>query len=108
MSVQQRQIIDWEKFREGVRKSTTVNLLESPEQKKKRIAMLEADPQKWKQYYFPKYFKYKSPDFHLKASDRLLRNFKKKKHWYDVRHWARGLAKSTTLMFDVLYLVLTG
>jgi hypothetical protein len=108
MIIQQRHIIDWEKFREGVRKSTTVNLLETPEQKKKRIAELEADPQKWKEYYFPKYFKYKSPRFHLEASERLLKNFKKKKHWYEVRHWARGLAKSTTFMFDVLFLVCTG
>jgi hypothetical protein len=108
MSIQQKIITDWEKFRESVRKSTAVNLLETPEEKKKRMAELEADPQKWKQYYFPKYFRYESPEFHLKASNRLLRKFKQNKHWYEVRHWARGLSKSTTLMFDVLYLVMTG
>jgi hypothetical protein len=107
MSVQNKQIIDWEKFRESVRKSTAVDLKETAEEKKKRIAMLEADPQKWKEYYFPKYFKYQSPTFHLSASERLLKQFKKMKHWYEVRHWARGLSKSTTCMFDVLYLVLT-
>lgn len=108
MSVQQKQIIDWEKFRESVRKSTSVNLLETPEQKKKRIAKLEADPQEWKKYYFPKYFKYESPEFHLKASKRLHSKFAKNKHYYETRHWARGLSKSTVTMFDVLNLVLTG
>lgn len=106
MSVQNKLIVDWEKFREAVRKSTSINLLETPEEKKQRMAALEADPQAWKQYYFPKYFKYPSPEFHLKASKRLLKNFERNKHWYEVRHWARGLSKSTTIMFDVLYLVL--
>lgn len=108
MSVQQRHLVDWEKFRQNVRKGTAVNLLETPAQKKARIAALEADPQKWKEYYFKKYFKYKSPKFHLDATKRLLKNFEKKKHWYEVRHWARGLSKSTTLMMDVLYLIMTG
>lgn len=108
MSVQQRHLVDWEKFRQNVRKGTAVNLLETPAQKKARIAALEADPQKWKEYYFKKYFKYKSPKFHLDATKRLLKNFEKKRHWYEVRHWARGLSKSTTLMMDVLYLIMTG
>ena len=101
-------VINWEQFRESVRKSTPVDLSETSEQKKKRIASLESDPQKWKQYYFPKYFKYSSPKFHLSASKRLLKQFQNNRHWYEVRHWARGLSKSTTLMFDVLFLVLTG
>lgn len=100
--------INWEQFRESVRKDTPVDLTETPELKKKRIAALEANPQKWKQYYFPKYFKYNSPKFHINASKRLLKQFQKNKHWYETRHWARGLSKSTTLMFDVLFLVLTG
>jgi hypothetical protein len=107
MSIQ-KQIFDWEEFRKGIHKSTPVDRSETPDQKKRRIAMLEADPQKWKQYYFPKYFKYPSPEFHLEASQRLLTNFEKKRHWYEVRHWARGLAKSTTLMMDVIHLVMLG
>ncbi|HCF64144.1 MAG TPA: hypothetical protein DEU93_08305, partial [Chitinophagaceae bacterium] len=101
-------LIDWEKFRESIRKSTPVDLTESISDKKKRIAALEADPQKWKEYYFPSYFKYPSPQFHLNASKRLLTNFEQKGHWYEVRNWARGLAKPTTTMMDVLNLVLTG
>lgn len=100
--------MDWEQFRENTRKFTPVDLNESAADQKKRIAQLEADPQKWKEYYFPQYFKYPSPSFHKRASTRLHRQFKKNKHWYEVRHWARGLSKSTTIMFDVLYLVLLG
>ncbi len=99
---------DWNKFRESIRKSTPVNRTEKAADKKKRIADLENDPQAWKQYYFPKYFKSKSPKFHLTASIRLLKNFEKNKHWYEVRHWARGLSKTTTCMFDVLFLMMTG
>ena len=100
--------IDWEKFRENTRKFTPVDHSETAAQQKKRIADLEASPQKWKEYYFPQYFKYPSPGFHKRASTRLLKMFKQNKHWYETRHWARGLSKSTTLMFDILYLVMTG
>jgi len=101
-------IQDWELFREQTRKATTTTKKETPAEQKKRIAELEADPQKWKEYYFPQYFKYTSPSFHRESSKRLLKKLMKFKHWYEVRHWARGLAKSTTAMFDILYLVLTG
>lgn len=99
---------EWERFKEAVRKSTPVDRSESAADKKKRIAYLEAHPQEWKQYYFPNYFKYESPEFHVKASKRLHKGLMEKKHWYEVRHWARGLSKSTTCMFDVLMFVLLG
>ena len=100
--------INWDKFRQSIKKSTPVDFSETAEEKAKRITQLESDPQEWKKYYFKKFFKYESPAFHLKASKRLLNNFLKKRHWYEVRHWARGLSKSTTSMMDILYLVLTG
>ncbi|AYD48209.1 hypothetical protein [Arachidicoccus soli] len=99
---------DWEKFRESIRKSTPVDLTETPADKKKRIADLEAHPQKWKEYYFKKFTTSKSPAFHIKASARLLGNFEKNKQWYEVRNWARGLSKTTTAMMDFLYLAMTG
>ncbi len=101
-------IFDWEKFRESTRKSTPVDLSESPTQKKKRIDKLESNLQDWKLYYFPKYHKYPSPNFHKQSTDRLIKNFIKNKHWYEVRHWARGLSKSTVLMMDLLFLIMTG
>lgn len=101
-------VINWEQFRKAIRKSTPVDLTETPEAKKKRIADLEADPQKWKQYYFPSYFAYPSPSFHIRASKRLIGKFLKQRHWFETRHWARGLAKTTTTMMDVIYLVMKG
>lgn len=101
-------LIDWEEFRRSTRIATPVDRSESPADKKKRIDRLEDDPQAWKAYYFPQYFKYPSPDFHITASERLHKMLNKNKHWYEVRHWARGLAKTTTAMFDVLFFVLTG
>jgi hypothetical protein len=99
---------DWDEFRKSISESTPVDIAETHEEKIKRIKMLEADPQAWKKYYFPKFFKYESPDFHVEASERMRSNFTELGHWYEVRNWARGLSKTTTLMFDVMYLVLTG
>lgn len=99
-------LIDWEDFRNNIRKATPVDLNESIEDKKKRIERLEANPQEWKEYYFPKFFTSESPEFHKKAANRLIKNFIEKKHWYEVRSWVRGLAKTTTAMMDVLYLIL--
>lgn len=96
----------WDEFRDSVRKSTPVIKDETYQQKTERIKRLEANPQAWKQYYFPKYFTSRSPKFHIDASTRLVGNFLALGHWYEVRHWARGLSKTTTLMFDILYLVL--
>jgi len=101
-------ILDWEKYREGIRKGTPVDLNETPEQKKKRIDELEADPQKWKRYYFSKFFTKESAPFHDKATKRLIKKFLNNKHWYEVRHWFRGASKTTVTMMDILYLVMTG
>lgn len=107
-AVDKQALKQWDELRESIMSSTPIDANESYEEKQQRIAYLEAHPQEWKQYYFPKYFKYQSPEFHIKASKRLHKKFAENKHWYEVRHWARGLSKSTTCMFDVLYLVLTG
>jgi hypothetical protein len=99
---------DWERYRESIRKGTPVDKSETPEQKKKRIDDLEADPEKWKRYYFNKFFTCESAPFHLTASKRLIKKFLSLKHWYEVRHWFRGASKTTVTMMDVLYLVMTG
>ena len=100
--------IDWDKFRRETHRQTRVTVKENAAQKHRRITRLEADPQAWKQYYFPNFFSAPSPEFHLRASRRVLKNFTEKGHWYEVRNWARGLAKTTVTRMDVLYLVLTG
>lgn len=93
----------WEEYRLNLSRSTTININESEQDKAKRIARLEANPEEWFAYYFPNYYKSKAAKFHLKATKRLLNN---KRH-YEVRAWSRELAKSARSMFEILYLALT-
>ena len=73
-------------------------------ERKERIKRLEADPEEWFKYYFPQYTKAKPAQFHIQATDRVLKN----KEWYEVRLWSRELAKSTRTMMEVFYLMLVG
>ena len=96
--------LQWDELRESVKASTTVDLNETIEQRKKRIATLEANAEEWFKYYFPKYAYAEPAPFHKKASKRVLGNME----WYEVRSWSRELAKDTRTMFEMLYLALTG
>jgi hypothetical protein len=102
--VDRRALQDWDAYRKSVVESTSVDLSESPDAQSKRIRKLEADPEKWFKYYFPK-FAYADPaDFHKAATRRLLSHDR----WYEVRAWSRELAKSTRAMMESLYMTLTG
>lgn len=70
----------------------------------KHRACLEAHPIEWIKYFFPEYAKSEFAAFQIRAIRRLI----KQDEWYEVLSWARSLAKSTIVMFCVLYLVLTG
>lgn len=70
----------------------------------KRVSKLEFDNAAWCKYYFKKYCTCEFAPFHLKAMDRLLKN----ERWYEVRAWARELAKSSITMMEVSKLALTG
>ncbi len=94
----------WDDFREGVKSSTPIDKAETTTQKSKRIAKLEASPEEWFKYYFPKYAYAEPAPFHKKATIRVLNN----PEWYETRSWSRELAKDTRTMFEMLYLVLTG
>lgn len=96
--------LEWDEFRESIKAATPVDTSESIENRKARIKRLEADPEKWFVYYFPKYSYAEPADFHKKATKRILNN----PEWYEARCWSRELAKSTRTMFEVLFLVLTG
>jgi len=76
---------------------------ETPIEKKKRIADLEATPEEWKKYYFSKFCTAEPAPFHLDASKQILNN----PEYYIVLSWSRELAKSTRTMMDVIYLVMT-
>ena len=94
----------WEDHRDLIMTSTTVDVQESPDDKKARIVRLEADVEEWFTYYFPKYAYAMPAPFHIAATQRVLQN----DEWYEVRMWSRELAKSTRTMMEVLYLCMTG
>ncbi|MDV3880731.1 hypothetical protein BAS06_09410 [Elizabethkingia miricola] len=93
----------WSIFRDNMSRSTPVDIHETEAEKKKRIAYLEANPEKWFEYYFPNFCKNKPAVFHLVATKRVLENGE----WFEVRSWARGMAKSARTMMEVLYLSFT-
>lgn len=94
----------WGEFRDSIINSTPVDKSESPAEQRKRMAYLEANVEEWFKYYFPK-FAYAPPaKFHLKATQRVIKNAE----WYEVRNWSRELAKSTRTMMEIIYLALTG
>lgn len=105
MATTKRQIeIQWGEFRDAIKASTPVDTTETPAQQRARIAKLEAHPEDWFVYYFPKFAYSKPAPFHRAATRRVLGNME----WYEVRNWSRELAKSTRTMMEVLYLTLTG
>lgn len=94
----------WNEYVENIRKSTALLTDETEEQRRKRIAALEAEPEAWFKYYFPQYYFAEAADFQKEASLRIINN----PEWLEVRSWSRELAKSTRTMMEVLYLCLTG
>lgn len=105
MNFQERQaLLQWEELKQNMMRDTPVDHNESITDKQKRIARLEANPEDWFKYYFPKYAYAEPAPFHRAATRRILANEK----WYEVRAWSRELAKDTRTMFEVLYITLTG
>ncbi len=94
-------LLDWDEFVESIRSSTPVDTNESVEEKSARIKRLEADPEAWFEYYFPKYSSAKPAKFHRASTKRYL----SAKRIFQRRAWARGLAKSTRRMFENFYRV---
>ena len=94
---------EWAVFYEaGLRRQNSdVNLTQA--QIAKDRARLEADPIEWIKFFFPDYCKFEFADFQIKAIRRCIKH----EEWFEVLSWARGLAKSTTVMFIVMYLALT-
>lgn len=97
-------LLRWDEYREALKKSTTVDMDETPAQKMARIKRLESNFEAWGKYYFPVYCSAETADFQKKASKRILDN----PEWFESRVWSRELAKSTRTMMETLYQVLTG
>lgn len=92
-------LLVWEEFLDSIRNSTPIDTNETEEQKAKRMARLEAHPEEWFEYYFPKFCFCDPAPFHKRSTKRFL----KAKRIFQRRAWARGLSKSTRRMFEIFY-----
>ena len=95
---------DWEKYKEDIARSTPVDRNMTHAEREKHRIWLEEHPIEWIKFFFPGYARYEFAPFHKKAIKRIISN----PEWYEVLSWSRELAKSTTTMFIILFLVLTG
>ena len=84
--------------------STSIMVDEDTEDQQARIARLEADPEEWFKYYFPRFAYAQPAEFHLESTRRVLQNME----WCESRVWSRELAKSTRTIMEVFYLVFVG
>jgi len=94
----------WNEFRDNFRNATPVEIDEKPQDKIKRIARLEANPEDWFKYYFPNYCTAPPAEFHKRATRRFFANAE----WYEVRAWSRELAKSARSMMEFIKLAMLG
>lgn len=94
----------WEEYREDIIQSTPVDRNMSHAEIEKHRIYLESNIILWIKFFFPKFCKFEFAKFQVRAIYRLISNGE----WYEVLSWARSLAKSTIVMFVVLYLILTG
>ena len=104
-TIDKQAIEDWDGYLKALRKDTAVDFDMPYKERQKKLAYLEEHPLLWITEMFPNYAKYEFASFHKKAIKRLICS---PKNWYEVLSWARELAKSTIVMFVVLFLVLTG
>lgn len=95
---------EWEEFKEDIMRSTPVDINMTFAEREKHRLWLEARPVEWIKFFFPKYAKAEFAPFHIRAINRMINN----PEWYDVISWSRELAKSTVVMFVVMFLTLTG
>jgi predicted phage terminase large subunit-like protein len=101
---EKQKITIWKALVKEIIDSTDIDTAELDEVIQQRKTHLEADPEAWFRYYFPRYAFAPPAQFHKDATSRVLQNTE----WYEVRIWSRELAKSTRTMMEVLYLILVG
>ena len=95
---------EWKEYLKDIANATPVEADLSEAEKARKKAKLEKDPIAWIKYFFPSYAKYEFAPFHVKAIKRMINN----DDWFEVLSWSRELAKSTIVMFVVMYRVLIG
>lgn len=95
----------WDNYLKALQKDTAIDTSMCYAEKEKKLRYLENHPLLWMKEMFPNYAKYEFAEFQKKAIKRLIYS---PKNWYEVLSWSRELAKSTIVMFIVLFLILTG
>ena len=60
-------LLDWEKFREDIARSTPVDRSMSHAEREKHRIWLEARPVEWIKFFFPNFAKYEFAPFHRKV-----------------------------------------
>lgn len=101
---EKQKLKEWEAYKNDIESSTPVEVNMTEAEKAKKKAYLEAHPIEWIEYFFPKYTKYPFAKFQIKAIRRILEH----DEWFEVLSWSRENAKSTIVMFCVMYLALSG
>lgn len=97
-------LLDFDRLVQRIRKSTTIDVNETAQEKSERIARLEKDYVAWFEYYFPKFAKYKCAWFHRKLAELIIKN----KRIKALARWFRSAAKSVHINMGIplfLYLV---
>ena len=102
---EKQKIEEWAVDRDRVRKMTAIEVEMDYAEREKRRIYLEAHPLLWIKEMFGQFAKYEFAGFQKKAIKRILSH---EADWYEVLSWARGLAKSSIVMFIVVFLTLTG
>ena len=94
----------WEDYKQDSLRKGVVIVNKSRAEIERHKALLEKRPLEWIRFFFPEFCKFDFAPFQIKAIMRCIEH----DEWFEVLSWARSLAKSTCVMFIVMFLVLTG
>lgn len=97
-------IREWEDYKNDLLNSHPDDIGMTGAERTRKREYLERHPLEWMQYFFKEFTGSPFAPFHLQAIRRILGH----NEWFEVLSWSRDLAKSSIVMFCVMYLALTG
>lgn len=98
-----RLLQDFDKLVQRIRKTSRLDINETPKQKAERIARLEKSYPAWFEYYFRNFAKCRCAWFHKKLAELIIKN----RHIRALAEWYRSAAKSAHIDLGIpLYLYL--
>lgn len=95
---------EWDELVASIKRSSSINPLDSAEVIRARRERLERDHEAWFRYYFEQYCTSDFAPFHRAATKRFF----ERNRLYEVRAWSRELSKSGITMMQVVKAALTG